>query len=1006
MAVRSKRLRGRVCAGIILLAVGAGCRCIAQGQDATNSLADDWLIRTWQTKDGLPQNTVNAIVQTRDGYLWVGTSSGLTRFDGARFRAFGLQDGLLSVRISSLLEDASGRLWVGTAGGGISRWENGRFITPAESDVLAGADVQALAAGREGTLWIGTEQGLLQWRDGAFARIGLAEGLPTGQVRALMMDSRGVLWVSMILEGLFQYSSNRFSRVLDGKSAPRGVHSLLEDGDGAIWAGGGGSLWKSRHGIWTRYTATNGLPGSIICSLAQGGDGRIWVGTRGSGLHVFKGGRFHSFNGEGISSEESVRGLMVDKEGTVWLGIPGGGLTRLTKKVLRNWEVAEGLPKSSVASVAEDSAGNLWAAIVNGGTYRLEDGHFSKLEDPPYAGNQPNPYSLLATGDGRVWSAGEQFLSGFKPGEPTRVFVDWPIRGEAIRAMCADGEALWLGTYYSTLLKFDGTNVQVAATNGSFGGNITCLVRETTDTIWIGTANGLYRWESGTLRAWTTKDGLLSGNITAIHRDEDGTVWAGTLGGGLSRLKNGRIVNITTRQGLVDDVVLQIVADDFGDLWLGSDRGIMCLARKELEDVAEGKAGFVYPAVFGQNEGMISEQCTGGHSPTALKTRNGRLLFPTARGVVDIDPRNWRDATAVDPRATIEEVVLDGQPQSRATSLVIPPGGRRLEINYTAPGLRGGEWVRFRTRLEPVDADWVNVGRRRTAFYPRLAPGHYVFHVNAGDGQGNWSQGRATLSVTVNPEFWLTWWFGGSVAAVVSVAAVAVYKRRTTALKTRHAEQEVVTRLIVHSQEDERKRVAAELHDGLSQNLALLAIEMEMLGQHPPETSGDLKTRLQALSTQTKGLSAEVHRISHGLHPAKLTQLGLAVAVRGFCREVEAAHRITLHFSANDVPRVLPEEVALCLYRVTQEAVQNVVKHSGAKSATVALTTAGDAIELEITDDGKGFDPNTHRGNGTLGLVTMSERVRLVRGQFLVESAPGEGTRVRIQVPVPRIEAK
>ncbi len=205
---------------------------------------------------------------------------------------------------------------------------------------------------------------------------------------------------------------------------------------------------------------------------------------------------------------------------------------------------------------------------------------------------------------------------------------------------------------------------------------------------------------------------------------------------------------------------------------------------------------------------------------------------------------------------------------------------------------------------------------------------------------------------------------------------------------------------LIGAQEEERARLAKELHDGLSQNLALLAVELEMFGQRLPDAPGPITARLQEFSAETRTLSAEVHRISRGLHPAKLAQLGLAVALKSFCREVESAHRLTVQFAATGVPRVLPEEVALCLYRVAQEALQNVVKHSGATGAKVEITAVDDRIELSIADDGKGFDVGASRATGSLGLVSMGERIRLVHGEFAVESKPGQGTRVKARVPL------
>ncbi len=211
---------------------------------------------------------------------------------------------------------------------------------------------------------------------------------------------------------------------------------------------------------------------------------------------------------------------------------------------------------------------------------------------------------------------------------------------------------------------------------------------------------------------------------------------------------------------------------------------------------------------------------------------------------------------------------------------------------------------------------------------------------------------------------------------------------------------------LLRAHETERARIAKELHDGLSQNLALLSVELDMFGQRLPETPGQINARLGEFSRQTKELSAEVHRISHGLHPAKLTQLGLAVALRGFCREVEAAHGLPVHFESREVPRALPEDVALCLYRVTQEAIQNVVKHSRAKQVQVALVAVNETLELTVTDDGKGFAMEAVRAQGSLGLVSMHERVRLVQGEITVVSKPGGGTRIEVRLALPKTAAR
>ncbi len=973
---------------------------------ATNapSLSEDPIVRSWQTKDGLPQNTVRAIVQTRDGYLWVGTGGGVARFDGVGFRAFGLQDGLASLEILTLLEDRRGVLWVGTSGGGLSRWENGRFTTFSKADGFAATTVEALAADGDGTLWIGTPRGLVKWRNGVFKPVGKAEGLPEQAVRALLLDSKGVLWVSVLLDRLYQGSNGRFVAAPGSNSAPSRVYSLAEDRQGSIWAGAGtGWLWQLRDGIWTRYGSTNGLPTSNLESLTQGGEGPLWVGARNSGLYFFSEGSFHWVTPRAGWSGDPIRSLLVDRDGTLWVGTVTAGLNRLSRRTLYSWGAAEGLGHRQVTSVAEDASEWLWVTTSNGGIYIFENRRFSKLDDYKVSGNYPFAYVALATGDGSIWVGGEQSLYRFRAGQETEAYLKPPVRGDAIRAMCEDGQAVWLGTYYSALLKFEGGTIQVVATNGSFGAGITSLVRETSNTLWVGSANGLYHWAGGKVRAWTTGDGLLCASILALHRDPDGTLWIGTQGGGLARLKEGRIVNITTRQGLADDVISQIIPDGFGHLWLGCNRGIMRLEKRELDDLAEGRTVSVQTTLLGQNEGMLQEQCAGGHSPTAIQTKAGRLLFPTVNGIVEIDPGLELEAPAVIPQASIEEVKVDGRPQPAAAKLVIPPGGRHLEVSYAAPSLRGGDWISFRFRLEPLDRQWVNAGARRTAFYPDLRPGDYVFRVTASDHEGNWNHDAASLAITVRPYYWQTLWFQALAGLAVCGAAFGLYLRRVARLEERRAAQEAFTGQLILSQENERKRVAYELHDGLGQDLLLIKNRVGMLAadtKHPPEVA----RQLGEISTSASRAIADVRAISHALRPSALEQVGFTKAVEWMLEQIAEASPTKFSTELQNIDGLLGPDMEINLYRIVQEALNNVMKHAQAAQVIIEIKREPAGISVSIFDNGRGFDPEQAERQGdaqpSFGLTGMKERARVLGGSLRLESAPGTGTRLTLNVPL------
>lgn len=736
-----------------------------------------WVARAWQTEDGLPQNSVNAVVQTRDGFLWVGTNGGLARFDGVRFRKFGLQDGLRSVMVMALAEDRMGALWIGTSGGGLSRWENGRITTLGANDGFpAGTDVIALAADRDGTLWIGTNKGLVEWKNGAFKVITETQGLPKQQVRALLLDSQATLWVSSLAEGLFRGVNGRFTRVEREGPLAGDVYCLMEDRDGAIWAGANaGVMWKWSGGSWTRLDPANGLPKANIERLAQSSDGTIWIGARNGGLYRSDGARFAAVESTDELLSQSVRALAVDREGSIWAGATSGGLHRFAPHVLDFHGGAAGLPPSAVTSIAEDASGALWVGTPGNGIHRFQAGRFSKIEDAAVPGT-PYIYCTTTTSDGSVWAAGEQCLFRFSPGQPARAFLDPPIKGDAIRALCADGESVWLGTYYSALLKCDASGVKVVAPRGTFPGGITSIVAEPGGALWVGTSEGLHRWEQGKVRTWDTHAGLLTASIRTIQRDTDGTLWLGTLGGGLARMKDGRFTNLTTQHGLIDDVISQIVVDDFRNVWLGCNRGLMRIDRRELDAVADGTSAELHPLVFGRNEGMLKEQCSGGTSPNAIKAKDGRLLFPTAGGFAEIDPRRLQNLAPTAPQPGIDAIFIDARPQPLATALKIPPGKHRLEVNYTAPLLRGGEWLRFRYRLEGLDRDWVGAGTRRTAAYEALSPGLYVFRVAAAGTDGEWHESAASIGITVHPHSWQTAWFrAGALLLLIGTSAAAAW---------------------------------------------------------------------------------------------------------------------------------------------------------------------------------------------------------------------------------------
>ena len=392
--------------------VAALCLCICclatltthaqeEENDADASpVALDRVAKSWGTGDGLPQNSVNTALQTRDGYLWVGTNAGLARFDGVQFRKFGLSDGLPSVLITALAEDWDGGLWVGTSGGGVSRWISGRFTSIGGAEGLSpSVEVIALAASKDGSVWIGTEKGLVQWSEGRLKVMGEAEGLPRKQVRALLCDSQDRLWVSVIQDGVYTLRDGRFERVAGGVGAPKSAYAFAEDSDGAILAATD-KLMKWSQGKWAPFDAVKGLPRGEIGSITVGKNGAYWVGTRSHGLFSSVNGQFVRAAGDGALSTNSVRVVLEDRDGSVWAGVVSGGLHRLSPRVLQYWSRSAGLEPTTVTSVAEDSDGVLWAGTANRGVNLFENGRFTRLKDAGVPAHILTFYTVTRTDDG------------------------------------------------------------------------------------------------------------------------------------------------------------------------------------------------------------------------------------------------------------------------------------------------------------------------------------------------------------------------------------------------------------------------------------------------------------------------------------------------------------------------------------------------------------------------------------------------------------------------------
>ncbi len=524
----------------------------------TETKAAPFLVRSWRTQDGLPQNSVQAMAQTPDGYLWIGTKGGLSQFDGVRFISYGLADGLKSLNVKTLAADGEGGLWIGTLGGGLSHWRDGVITSLTTADGLSHNDVYSLAAAEPGCVWVGTARGVQHWGPAGFTRIGESEGLD-GLIPALAASPREGLWVSAESIGLFRFYEGRCERVaLPPPCADRHPPSLLVDAEGDVWAGMGDGIVLRRHnGVWIEFNESHGLPFSYIYCLAQGVGGEIWAGSHEQGVFVFRDGRFHAVTG----MEASIRAVTLSSDGVVWVGTQSGGLSRLTPPRVTAYPLGAATETGEINGVAEDPPGQFWVATWGGG---LQRGPLEALEwvtGVPELREYPFLRSCLRSQSGDLYVIGSQQVGRRDAGADALSFT--PPTTTILNCACEDADgSLLLGGRDGILKRLVG-GVMEPVLNGNFSAPIISLLRGQRSGVWVATQGaGLFHWDAGKVEHWTTAEGLPTNLLRALHEDAEGTLWIGTGGGGLAWLKEGRVHSLDSRQGLANDAVSPILEDD------------------------------------------------------------------------------------------------------------------------------------------------------------------------------------------------------------------------------------------------------------------------------------------------------------------------------------------------------------------------------------------------------------------------------------------------------------
>lgn len=975
----------------ILLLVGALLFvCVISDYDITAQYRFD----SWTTDNGLPQVSINSILQTRDGFLWFTTYGGLVRYDGMRFQVFntGNTKGLRTGRFQRLFEDKGGALWISTEGQGITKYKDGNFENYTTEHGLGSNWIERISEDENGNILLQSADGLTLWNSEKFSSYSPANGEPFKNI--FQRTTSGGIWY--LEDSKLRKFEN--GRVTVDFAAQFPVRRAFEDSQGRVWLAGNGTVLSMlKDNKLTIYSVKDGYPQFRLNTVLEDRQNRLWFGTRGGGLLLLKDEKFTRFTtADGLAGDD-VGWIYEDREGTFWIGTTGG-LSRMTERTVTSYSAQDGLAADNVYPIYEDRAGKIWIGSWRGLTV-YDKGIFTDV-GKQFGVADVLVTSLLEDSEGNLWiGSWSEGVRRIKDGKST-FFPPNEMPGVHVRVIYQDRAGnIWFGTSNGLVNFKDGIFTSYTAKDGFPGSEIFVIYEDRQRQLWIGTDVGLSKFRDGKFTTYSEKDGLANNIVRAIYEDAEGALWIGMYDSGLYRHKGGQFTHYTMNEGLFDNGAFQIIEDEKNNFWISCNLGIYRVKKSELNDFAEGKVRKITAIPYNRRDGMLNSECNGGNQPAGIKARDRRIWFPTQKGVVVINPETVPFNTQPPP-VVIESLIIDTKPVNVRSSINIEPEQTNLEIHYSGLSFINPELVKFKYKLEGLDEDWVEAATRRTAFYSHLPPGKYRFKVIAANRDGVWNEQGATIDITVLPPFYRTSWFLALAVFITAALAYTFYRRRIGRLTQAKAANEAFARQLIESQENERKRIAVELHDSLGQSLVLIK-NWALLGQKAARQKKSVIANLDEISTTASEAINEVREIAYNLGPYQLDRIGLSGSLKEMIEKITKNYSIRFDVKVDEIDGCFTKQAEINIFRIAQEAVNNIVKHSGAIKASLTIKLDETQMILRIYDNGKGFDNENLKGNARrgFGLLGMSERMKLLGGEMKIESELGKGTAINIFLP-------